>query len=82
MRNVRMLQHHDIKPLIVFDGGKLPAKDGTDSGRQKRREENLARGKQFAAQGKQSQARDCFVKCVDVTPQMAYQFIKVSRPCY
>ena len=45
--------------------------------RKKRREENLSRANALAAQGKHSQAREYYVKCVDVTPQMAYQLIKV-----
>ena len=77
MYRVRLLRHHRIEPYIVFDGGPLPAKKGTESERKQKREENLARGKAFLAQGKHSQARECFIKCVDVTPQMAFQFIKV-----
>jgi hypothetical protein len=47
----------------------------------RRRSEALAKGNAFLAEGKTTQARDCFVKAVDVTPEMAYQFIKVhSRP--
>lgn len=77
MHRVRLLRHFGIEPYIVFDGGPLPAKRGTESERKQRREENRARGKALSAQGKHSQARDCFIKCIDVTPQMAYQFIKV-----
>ncbi|KDR79971.1 hypothetical protein GALMADRAFT_62406 [Galerina marginata CBS 339.88] len=79
MHRVRLLRHHKIEPYIVFDGGPLPAKKGTESERKQKREENLARGKAFIAQGKHSQARDCFIKCVDVTPQMAFQLIKALR---
>ncbi|KAG5646334.1 hypothetical protein DXG03_003657 [Asterophora parasitica] len=79
MHRVRLLRHHKIEPYIVFDGGPLPAKAGTEDSRKQRREESLARGKAFAAQGKHSQARECYVKCVDVTPQMAFQFIKALR---
>ena len=77
MHRVRLLRHHGIQPYLVFDGGPLPAKQGTEAERKKRREENLARANALAAQNKHSQARDYYVKCVDVTPQMAYQFIKV-----
>lgn len=79
MHRVRLLRHFGIEPYVVFDGGPLPAKKGTESERKQRREENLSRGKALAAQGKHSQARDCFVKCIDVTPQMAYQCIKALR---
>jgi exonuclease-1 len=73
MHRVRLLRHYHIEPYIVFDGGPLPAKKGTECERRQKREENLARAKSFAAQGKFNQARDFYVKCVDVTPQMAYQ---------
>lgn len=78
MHRVRLLRHHGIEPYIVFDGGPLPAKKGTETDRKKKREESLRRGNALAAQGKHSEAREHYTKCVDVTPQMAYQFIKVS----
>lgn len=77
MQRVRLLRHHKIRPYIVFDGGPLPAKTGTETERKQRREENLAKAKTLASQGRHKEAREYFVKCVDVTPQMAYQLIKV-----
>lgn len=77
MHRVRLLQHHGIQPYVVFDGGPLPAKKGTETERKKRRDENLTRANALAAQGKHGQAREHYVKCIDVTPQMAYQLIKV-----
>ena len=85
MHRVRLLRHYGIKPYIVFDGGLLPAKKGTEHERKKKREENLARGNAFAVQGKLSQARECYLKGIDVSPQMAFQFIKVrfkKPPCH
>ncbi|KAJ7665982.1 PIN domain-like protein [Mycena polygramma] len=79
MHRVRLLRHHKIEPYIVFDGGPLPAKKGTEVDRQAKRAEHLALGKALAAQGKTSQAREHYVKCIDVTPQMAFQFIKALR---
>lgn len=79
MHRVRLLRHFQIEPYIVFDGGPLPAKKGTESSRKQKREENLARGKALLAQGNHKLAREHFVKSIDVTPQMAFQFIKV-RP--
>ncbi|KAI0828680.1 PIN domain-like protein [Trametes gibbosa] len=79
MHRVRLLRHHGIQPYLVFDGGPLPAKQGTESERKQRREENLSRANALAAQGKYTQAREYYVKCVDVTPQMAYQLIKALR---
>ncbi|KAG2069184.1 PIN domain-like protein [Suillus decipiens] len=79
MQRVRLLRHHKIRPYIVFDGGPLPAKMGTETERKQRREENLAKAKTLASQGRHKEAREYFVKCIDVTPQMAYQLIKALR---
>ncbi|KAL1695188.1 exodeoxyribonuclease 1 [Schizophyllum commune] len=79
MHRVRMLRHNGVEPYIVFDGGPLPAKKGTENERRQKREESLARANMLAAQGKHSQARDHYLKCVDVTPEMAYQVIKALR---
>lgn len=77
MHRVRFLRHHGIKPYLVFDGGPLPAKEGTEKEREKKRKEAIRRAKELEAQGKGSQAHELYAKCVDVTPQMAYQVIKV-----
>ncbi|KAJ6582898.1 exodeoxyribonuclease 1 [Mycena vulgaris] len=79
MHRVRLLRYHKIEPYVVFDGGPLPAKKGTEVDRQAKRAEHLALGKALAAQGRTSEARDHYVKCIDVTPQMAFQFIKALR---
>ena len=44
----------------------------------RRRGESLAKANALAAQGRSKEARDIYTKCVDVTPEMAYQLIKVS----
>ncbi|KAF8310925.1 PIN domain-like protein [Clavulina sp. PMI_390] len=79
MHRVRLLKHHNITPFIVFDGGPLPAKQGTESSRHKSREEARERAMELSRQGRHSEARDAFVKAVDVTPEMAYQLIKALR---
>jgi exonuclease 1 len=102
MHRIRMLRHYGVVPMMVFDGGPLPAKKGTEVERAKwvldsymagmggydllnaspdprrRREESLAKANALAAQGRSKEARDIYTKCVDVTPEMAYQLIKVS----
>jgi len=35
MYRVRMLRYHGITPFVVFDGGPLPAKRGTEESREK-----------------------------------------------
>jgi exonuclease-1 len=73
-----MLKYYGVTPYIVFDGGLLPSKMGTEGDREKRRNEALAKGNKYLIEGKQTLARESFVKAVDVTPEMAYQLIKVS----
>jgi exonuclease-1 len=79
MQRIRLLRHHNIEPYLVFDGGPLPAKKGTESDRHIRRAENLSRGKAFTTRGQHTQARECYVKAIDVTPAMAYQLIKALK---
>ncbi|KAL8278112.1 hypothetical protein RQP46_009436 [Phenoliferia psychrophenolica] len=79
MHRVRMLKHFGVTPFIVFDGGLLPSKMGTEGDRERKRTDALAKGTAFLAEGKKGLARDCFVKAVDVTPEMAYQLIKALR---
>ncbi|GAA5825534.1 hypothetical protein JCM11251_000275 [Rhodosporidiobolus azoricus] len=79
MHRVRMLKYYGVTPIMVFDGGLLPSKMGTEDERERRRSEALVKGRALMAEGKASQARECFVKAVDVTPAMAYQLIKALR---
>ncbi|GAA5928369.1 uncharacterized protein JCM15063_003860 [Sporobolomyces koalae] len=79
MNKIRMLRYFGVTPFVVFDGGLLPSKMGTEEDREKKRTEALARGNALLAEGKATQARDAFVKAVDVTPAMAYQLIKALR---
>lgn len=78
MYRVRMLRYHGITPFVVFDGGPLPAKQGTEDSRAKSRAGHLARAQAFEAQGRLKEARDCYTKCLDITPEMAFQLIKVG----
>ncbi|KAF8741256.1 Xeroderma pigmentosum G I-region, partial [Rhizoctonia solani] len=79
MHRVRMLRHHGITPYIVFDGGPLPAKRGTEKDREEKRSKSLAQAQLLEAQGKGNEAYEYYKKCVDITPQMAYQLIKALR---
>jgi 5'-3' exonuclease len=79
MGKIRMLQHYGVTPYVVFDGDRLPAKAGTEDGREKRRAECLAKALQLNQQGNSAAAREQFVRCIDVTPAMAYQLIKALR---
>ena len=79
LSRIRMLQHFGVKPYLVFDGDKLPAKCGTEDDREQRRSQNLQRANELEQQGKVQHARDVYAKCVDITPEMAFQLIKVLK---
>ncbi|QRW04876.1 exonuclease 1 [Ceratobasidium sp. AG-Ba] len=79
MHRVRMLRHHKITPYMVFDGGPLPAKRGTERDREEKRAANLSQAQALEAQGRNGEAYEYYKKCVDITPQMAYQLIKALR---
>lgn len=43
------------------------------------RKANLEKALALESQGRHSEAREAYTKCVDITPEIAYQFIKVSQ---
>ncbi|KAI1088606.1 putative exonuclease [Rostrohypoxylon terebratum] len=76
MNRVKMLQHFGITPYLVFDGGYLPSKAGTEASREKRREESKKTGLELLKAGKPAQAHPHLQKAVDVTPEMARHLIE------
>ena len=70
IKNIKILQRHHVTPLVVFDGGLLPAKAGTEKHRQEKR--NMALKEAMAAEKRNDYrlARQYYVRAVDVTPYM------------
>lgn len=79
MKLVDMMLNFGVKPILVFDGRNLPSKREVEKSRRERREVNLQKGKQLLREGKVSEARECFNRCVNITPAMAHNLIKVAR---
>lgn len=79
MHRVRMLQHFNVTPYLVFDGDYLPSKSGTEKDRAARRRESKVKGLEFLRLGKASQAQAELQKSIDVTPEMARQLIDELR---
>lgn len=79
MKFVEMLLNFSVKPILVFDGRNLPSKQEVEKTRRERREANLQRGRQLLREGRLSEARDCFGRCVNITPAMAHNLIKAAR---
>ena len=76
MGRVRMLIHFGITPYIIFDGDHLPSKAGTEKDRRERRKEGRRLGLELLKVGKASQAQQELQKAVDVTSDMAREFIE------
>lgn len=76
MGRVRMLLHFGITPYIIFDGDHLPSKAGTEKDRRERRKEGRRLGLELLKVGKASQAQQELQKAVDVTSDMAREFIE------
>ncbi|XP_057704538.1 exonuclease 1 isoform X2 [Corythoichthys intestinalis] len=79
MKYVDMLFSFGVNPILVFDGRNLPSKREVEKARRARREANLQKGRQLLRDGKLSEARDCFTRCINITPAMAHNLIKVAR---
>ena len=79
LHQIKAMLHFKIKPYIVFDGGPLGAKLSTEDIRESNRKTNLETALKLESQGKLSQARSAFTKCVDITPRMAFELIKVLK---
>ncbi|KAG9914461.1 PIN domain-like protein, partial [Aureobasidium melanogenum] len=79
MHRVRMLQHFNVTPYLVFDGDYLPSKSGTEKERAARRRESKVKGLEYLRLGKPYQAQAELQKSIDVTPEMARQLIDELR---
>lgn len=75
MGRVAMLLHYGVKPLLIFDGGHLPAKAAQERHRRARREEARAHAMQCTREHRHEDARKSFAKAIDVTPEMAAQLV-------
>ena len=78
MHRVRLLRHFGVEPYVVFDGGPLPAKAGTETDRLEKRELAKQKALELKQAGRTKEAFAAFSQCIDVTPEMALQLIKVS----
>ncbi len=79
MRYVDMLLREDIKPVLVFDGRNLPSKAGTEKKRRENRTKYREMAKEYLREGRHREARECYQRCVDVTPEMALELIRACQ---
>jgi 5'-3' exonuclease len=79
MKMVNLLRSYRVVPVLVFDGGNLPSKRGTESSRREKREEAKEKGRELSLSGDRKAAAECFKRAVDVTPRMAFNVIEMLR---
>ena len=75
MKYVDLLLYHNIKPIMVFDGRNLPSKAETEKKRRENRSRHRKMAKDYLNEGKYKEARECFQRCIDITPEMAREVI-------
>jgi len=79
MKFVRMLLKYGLKPIMVFDGCRLPAKKHVEKERREKRDVHRKKAAQLLREGKRAEARDALTKCIDISPQMALELMKACR---
>ena len=79
IRRVEMLISHNITPIMIFDGGHLPAKADTEKKRRDEKKRQRAAAMAFLNEGNNKVAFEKFQRCIDITPEMATEVIKA---CY
>ncbi|KAH9297919.1 hypothetical protein KI387_029601, partial [Taxus chinensis] len=79
MSRVNMLRYYSVIPVVVFDGGRLPSKAGTEEERQRRRDANLEQARTKLSEGNINDAIEFFQRAVEITPFMAYELIQILK---
>ncbi|EXX59232.1 PIN domain-like protein [Rhizophagus irregularis DAOM 181602=DAOM 197198] len=79
IKRVRMLKKFNVRPLIVFDGGYLPAKYRIELIREQKRQEYSKIGRELFKKGRVRESFPFLKRSVDVTPDMAHKFIEALR---
>lgn len=79
LRMVSMLRAAGVVPVVVLDGGSLPAKAATNAERRARRREAAERGAALLAAGRAAEAGTLLTQSVAVTPAMVQELIAHLR---
>jgi len=75
MHRAKMLKFFGIEPVIVFDGDRLPMKNGEEQQRRQRRAEANKKGMERLQQGNREGATFMFTQSLDISPTMALELI-------
>ncbi|XP_024990590.1 exonuclease 1 [Cynara cardunculus var. scolymus] len=79
MHRINVLRHHNINPVLVFDGGNIPCKAQTEQDRHSKRKCNLDLAMAKLKEGNINAAAEIFQRAVSITPSMAHQLIQILR---
>ena len=78
MNKINLLLHHNIKPIMVFDGGMLPSKLETEHRRKEMRDTFKKKTMELLRRGNNQDAFLMSHKCVEITTSIAHRLIEVS----
>ncbi|CAG7899653.1 unnamed protein product [Brassica rapa] len=79
MHRISLLQHYEIIPVVVLDGGHMPCKAATGDERQRQRKANFDAAMEKLKEGNVGAAVEFFQRAVSVTSSMAHQLIQVLK---
>ena len=78
-RKIFKLLQYNITPIVVFDGAKIPIKKNEEERRRKNRNELLKESEKYMKMNDKYQASKIKIKAFDISPQFAYEFIKILK---
>ncbi|KFK43978.1 hypothetical protein AALP_AA1G198900 [Arabis alpina] len=79
MHRINLLQHYEIIPVVVLDGGNMPCKAATGDERHRKRKANFEAAMVKLKEGNVGAATELFQRAVSVTSSMAHQLIQVLK---
>nr|TKS11284.1 exonuclease 1 [Populus alba] len=79
MHRINLLKHYKITPVVVFDGGNIPCKAGTEQDRYRKRKANRELAMEKLKEGNANAATEFFQRAISITPLMAHQLIQILR---
>ncbi|TGZ52331.1 Uncharacterized protein DBV15_11787 [Temnothorax longispinosus] len=76
MKYINMLLKYKIKPILVFDGRRLPAKEQTEIKRRESRQINRRKAIELIQMGQVTEGTNLLKRAIDITHEIALELIK------
>ncbi|XP_072744580.1 exonuclease 1 [Anoplolepis gracilipes] len=76
MKYIDMLLKYKIKPILVFDGRRLPAKEQTEIKRRQNRQMNRQKALELIQMGQVAEGKNLLRRAIDITHEIALELIK------